>query len=327
MINTLVGFALKQRVVVIFAFGAMCLVGALAFMRLNIEAYPDPLPTMVNVITLGTGLSAEDIERYITIPIETATGATSGLRLTHSTSVFGLSNVKLHFGYDIPYEVALQRVLIQLALVPPLPGGVQPQISPLNPFGEIFRYRLVGPPDYSQVDLKTLQTWVVQRRLRTVPGVGDVISWGGLNKNYQVSIDPLKLLAYGLTLPQVMTALQNANQNVGGNTMSIGPQAGVVRGVGLISTVDDLRTPSSPPSASPPCACATSPTSRSATSRASALPARTTMTTTCRASSSCCGASRACPPSSGCGPRWSACRPAACCRPACASSASTTARS
>ena len=241
MINTLVGFALKQRVVVIFAFGAMCLVGALAFMRLNIEAYPDPLPTMVNVITLGTGLSAEDIERYITIPIETATGATSGLRLTHSTSVFGLSNVKLHFGYDIPYEVALQRVLIQLALVPPLPGGVQPQISPLNPFGEIFRYRLVGPPDYSQVDLKTLQTWVVQRRLRTVPGVGDVISWGGLNKNYQVSIDPLKLLAYGLTLPQVMTALQNANQNVGGNTMSIGPQAGVVRGVGLISTVDDLK--------------------------------------------------------------------------------------
>ncbi|CEJ15494.1 efflux RND transporter permease subunit [Phreatobacter sp. AB_2022a] len=239
--NAIVEFALKQRVLMVLAFGAMCLVGALTFMRLNIEAYPDPVPPMVNVITQGRGLSAEEIERYITIPIEGVTAGLQNLKLIRTTSVFGLSDIKLQFTYDVTYELALQRVLNQLSLLPPLPNGAQPQISPMSPIGEIFRYRIVGPPDYSVTDLKTLQTWVLQRRFRAIPGVVDVVGWGGKNKTYDVSIDFNKLLAYGLTLPQVMTALQNANLNVGGNTVSIGVQSGVVRGVGLISSIDDLN--------------------------------------------------------------------------------------
>jgi heavy metal efflux system protein len=239
--NAIIEFALRQRILMVLAFGAVCLIGAISFMRLNIEAYPDPVPPMVNVITQGRGLSAEEIERYITIPIEGVTAGLQNLRLIRTTSVFGLSDVKLQFTYDVTYELALQRVLNQLSLLPPLPNGAQPQISPMSPIGEIFRYRVVGPADYSITDLKTIQTWILQRRLRAIPGVVDVVGWGGKNKTYEVSVDFNKLIAYGLTLPQVMTALQNANLNVGGNTVSIGVQSGVVRGVGLISSIDDLN--------------------------------------------------------------------------------------
>ncbi|HEX7882316.1 MAG TPA: CusA/CzcA family heavy metal efflux RND transporter, partial [Afipia sp.] len=123
-----------------------------------------------------------------------------------------------------------------------LPGNVQPQISPLSPIGEIFRYRLVGPPNYSVLDLKTLQDWVLQRRFRSVPGVIDVTSWGGKTKTYELQVDFNKLIAYGLTLPQLLQAVGNANINVGGNTVNIGAQSAVVRGVGLIRSIDDLAT-------------------------------------------------------------------------------------
>ena len=238
--NELVSFALRQRVLIVMGLAAVILAGTLAFLRLNIEAYPDPVPPLVNVITQSQGLSAEEIERYITIPIETATGGLQHLRLIRTTSVFGLSDVKLQFSYDTTYEQALQRVLNQLSLLGTLPGGAQPQISPVSPIGEIFRYRLVGTADYSVTDLKTLQNWVLSRRFRAVPGVVDVVGWGGKNKTYEVSVDFNKMLAFGLTLPQVMSAIQNSNVNVGGNTVRIGPQAGVVRGVGLMQSVDDI---------------------------------------------------------------------------------------
>lgn len=239
--NAFVAFALRQRVLMVMAFAAMTIIGAIAFMRLNIEAYPDPVPPMVNVITQGRGLSAEEIERYITIPIENVTAGLKDLRLVRTTSVFGLSDVKLQFTYDVTYELALQRVLNQLALLPPLPGGAQPQISPMSPIGEIFRYRVVGPADYSVTDLKTLQSWVLQRRFRAIPGVVDAVGWGGKNKAYEVAVDFNRLLSYGLTLPQVMTAIQNSNLNVGGNTVAIGAQSGVVRGVGLIASIEDIE--------------------------------------------------------------------------------------
>lgn len=239
--NGIVALALRQRVLVVMFSGFMVLAGAIAFMRLNIEAYPDPVPPMVNVITQSQGLSAEEVERYITIPIETATGGLQHLRLVRTTSVFGLSDVKLQFSYDTTYEQALQRVLNQLALLGALPGGAQPQISPMSPIGEIFRYRITGPADMSVTDLKTLQNWVLNRLFRAVPGVVDVVGWGGKNKTYEVSVDFNKMLAFGLTLPQVMNAISNANVNVGGNTVRIGPQAGVVRGVGLMQSMDDIR--------------------------------------------------------------------------------------
>ena len=110
----------------------------------------------------------------------------------------------------------------------------------LSPIGEIFRYRLVGPPGYSVTDLKTLQDWVLQRRFRAVPGVIDVTGWGGKTKTYEMQVDLNKLVAYGLTLPQLLQAVNNSNINVGGNTVNIGPQSAVVRGVGLIRSIDDL---------------------------------------------------------------------------------------
>src|SRR6266545_639167 len=114
------------------------------------------------------------------------------------------------------------------------------QINPVSPIGEIYRYKLVGPPGYSTLDLKTLQDWVLQRRFRAVPGVIDVIGWGGKTKTFELEVDFNKLIAYGLTLPQLLQALNNSNINVGGNTVDIGSQAAVVRGVGLIRSADEL---------------------------------------------------------------------------------------
>jgi cobalt-zinc-cadmium resistance protein CzcA len=239
--NAVVAFALKHRVLMVVLFVMMLAGGIMAFRELNIEAYPDPTPPMVDVITQSPGLSAEEIERYITIPIETQTSGLRNLTSIRTISLYGLSDVKLQFSFDLTYEQALQLVLNRLSQVPPLPNNAQPQISPVSPIGEIFRYRLVGPAGYSVLDLKTLQDWVLQRRFRAVPGVVDVIGWGGKTKTFELEVDFNKLIAYGLTLPQLLQALNNSNINVGGNTVNIGTQAAVVRGVGLIRSVEDLR--------------------------------------------------------------------------------------
>ncbi|MCC7346348.1 MAG: efflux RND transporter permease subunit [Variibacter sp.] len=214
--------------------------GVVAFQQLNIEAYPDPTPPMVDVVTQSPGLSAEEVERYITIPIEAQVAGLRNLRTIRTISLYGLSDVKLQFSFDYTYEEALQQVLNRLGQLAPLAGGVQPQISPVSPIGEVFRYKLVGPPNYSVTDFKTLQDWVLQRRFRAVPGVIDVIGWGGKTKQYELEVDLNKLVAFGLTLPQMLQTLSNSNINVGGNTVNIGPQAAVVRGVGLIRDLDDL---------------------------------------------------------------------------------------
>src|SRR5258705_2906970 len=239
--NAVIAFSLKHRVLMVVLFVMMLAGGIIAFRELNIEAYPDPTPPMVDVITQSPGLSAEEIERYITIPIETQLAALRNLTSIRTISLYGLSDVKLQFSFEFTYEQALQQVLNRLPQVPPLPNNAQPQISPVSPIGEIYRYRLVGPPGYSVLDLKTLQDWVLQRRFRAVPGVIDVIGWGGKTKTFELEVDFNKLIAYGLTLPQLLQALNNSNVNVGGNTVNIGPQAAVVRGVGLIRSIEDLR--------------------------------------------------------------------------------------
>jgi len=238
----LAAFAVHRRILMVGLFAAVLIGGLIAFARLNIEAYPDPTPPMVDIVTQSPGLSSEEIERYITIPIETQVAGIKNLRTIRTVSLYGLSDVKLQFSFDYTYDEALQQVLNRLSQLPPLPGNVQPQISPLSAVGEIYRYRLVGPPNYSVLDLKTLQDWVLQRRFRAVPGVIDVTGWGGKTKTYEVQVDFNKLVAYGLTLPQVLQAIGNANINVGGNTVDIGSQSAVVRGVGLIRSIDDLAT-------------------------------------------------------------------------------------
>jgi cobalt-zinc-cadmium resistance protein CzcA len=238
--NTILAFALKHRVLMVVLFVMMLGGGLAAFRALNIEAYPDPVPPMVDVITQSPGLSAEEIERYITIPIETQVAGVPNLRVMRTISLYGLSDVKLQFTYDYTYDEALQQVLNRLSQLTGLPNGVQPRINPVSPIGEIYRYKLAGPPGYGVLDLKTLQDWVLQRRFRAVPGVVDVIGWGGKTKTFELQVDLNKLVAYGLTLPQLLQTLNNSNINVGGNTVSLGSQAAVVRGVGLIRSIDDL---------------------------------------------------------------------------------------
>jgi cobalt-zinc-cadmium resistance protein CzcA len=239
--NAIIAFAVKQRVLMVVAFAMMLGAGVAAFRALNIEAYPDPVPPLVDVITQSPGLSAEEIERYITIPIEAQLAGVPNLRVMRTISLYGMSDVKLQFTFDYTYDEALQKVLNRLSQLSGLPNGVQPQISPLSPIGDIYRYKLVGPPGYSVLDLKTLQDWVLQRRFRAIPGIVDVTTWGGKTKTYELQVDFNKLVAYGLTLPQLLQTLNNSNVNVGGNTINLGSQSAVVRGVGLIRSIDDLN--------------------------------------------------------------------------------------
>jgi len=238
--DRLVAFAVSRRFLMVGLFAAVIIGGLIAFRELNIEAYPDPTPPMVDVVTQSAGLSAEEIERYITIPLETQLAGIKNSKVIRTISLYGLSDVKLQFSFDYTYDQALQQVLNRLSQLPPLLNNAQPQISPLSPIGEIYRYRLVGPPNYSVLDLKTLQDWVLNRRFKAVPGVIDVTSWGGRTKTYELQVDFNKLVANGLTLPQLLQAISNSNINVGGNTLNIGSQSAVVRGVGLIRSIDNL---------------------------------------------------------------------------------------
>jgi cobalt-zinc-cadmium resistance protein CzcA len=237
----MVGFALRQRVLIVVLLVLVLLGGVASFLSLNIEAYPDPVPPLVDIVTQSAGQSAEEIERYITIPLEIQMAGIPNVQAIRTISLFGLSDVKVQFTYDFTYTQAEQWVINRLSQLPPLPNNNQPQVSPTSPIGEIYRYRVVGPANYSVTDLKTLEDWVLERRFKAVPGVIDVTGWGGKTKTYDIAVDQRKLLGYGLSVPQVLQALGNANINVGGQTVDIGAQSAVVRGVGLIHSADDIR--------------------------------------------------------------------------------------
>src|SRR6476620_8384038 len=239
--HALVAVALKQRILVIILAVTLMIGGLFAYKTLNIEAYPDPVPPLVDIITQNPGQSSEEIERYITIPIEIQMAGLPYVQAIRTISLFGLSDVKVQFTYDVSYQQASQMVINRLSQMSPLPNGVQPSLSPTSPIGEIFRYRVVGPPGYSVADLKTIQDWILQRRFKAVPGVIDVTGWGGKTKTYDITIDLDRLLAYGLTLKQVLDGLNNANINVGANTVNIGAQSAIVRSVGQIRSMDDIR--------------------------------------------------------------------------------------
>jgi heavy metal efflux system protein len=239
--NAIVTFALRQRALMVVILVMMLIVGIGSFLRLNIEAYPDPVPPLVDIVTQNTGQSAEEIERYITIPLEIQMAGIPNVQAIRTISLFGLSDVKVQFTYDFTYTQAEQWVTNRLSQLAALPNGAQPQISPTSPIGEIYRYRVVGPSNYSVTDLKTLQDWVLERRFKAVPGVIDVTGWGGKTKTYDIAIDQRKLVGYGLSVPQVLQAVANANINVGGQTVNFGAQNAVVRGVGLIHSADEIR--------------------------------------------------------------------------------------
>lgn len=221
---------------------ALLAAGLVAYHKLNIEAYPDPAPVILEITAQAPGLSAEEMERLYTRPIELGVATTPGVDNIRSTSFYGLSFVRVTFKYGVDYNFAYTRTAINLQQNVSLPNNALPQIQASSEVGEILRYQLVGPPHFGLTNLRTLQDWVVSHRLLAVPGVGQVVTWGGTTKEYHVDVDMPKLEGYKLTLPQVVAALGNANENVGGRTIQLGQQSVNVRGVGLIADTHDIRS-------------------------------------------------------------------------------------
>lgn len=240
MIARIVEISLVQRLLLCVLGFALFFGGLYAFHLLDIVAYPDPSPPMVELITQNPGWSAEEMERQITIPIEVALTGTPGLTDIRSLSIFGLSDIKVYFDFGTDIFRDRQEVLNRLASVD-LPGDVKPELSPWWAIAEIYRYELTGEPGVGLTDLKTIQDWQVRRTFRRIPGVIDVTAFGGTTKEYHVDIDPGKLISYGVSLSQVMTALQNSNANVGGNYLTLGAQNYNVRGLGLINGLEDIE--------------------------------------------------------------------------------------
>ena len=234
MFKHLIAFCLSRRPIVVF--GLLLFVGAgfIAFRKLNIEAYPNPTPVILEITAQAPGLSAEEMERYYTRPMEIGLYATPGIDVIRSTSFYGLSFVRVTFKYGVDYYFAYSQASVAMQQNVSLPGGLVPTIQANSSTGEIYRYQVVGPKHFGITNLRTVQDWIVLRRLLTIPGIAAVNSWGGPTKEFQVELDPHKLEAYNVTVPQILTALGNANVNVGGREIRIGQQSVNIRGVGLI---------------------------------------------------------------------------------------------
>src|SRR5262249_23045870 len=202
-----------------------------------IEAYPDPVPPRVETIVQPPGWAAEEVERYVTIPLEVALNGMPGLDHIRSISVFGLSDIKCYFQWDSPYKDDRQEVLNRIQTAS-LPNNLSPALSPENAIGEIYRYVVVGP--HSLLEKKTAQDWILERQFKQVDGVLDVVGFGGLVKQYHVEVDPYRLRGHGLSLPPLVSAISAANQNVGANVLNLGEQSFNVRGIGLIHGLEDI---------------------------------------------------------------------------------------
>ncbi len=234
MFKSLVAFCLSRRTIVVLGLLLFTGAGLVAFKMLNIEAYPNPTPVILEITAQAPGLSAEEMERYYTRPMEIGLYTTPGIEVIRSTSFYGLSFVRVSFKYGVDYFFAYSQAAVALAQNVNLPGNQVPSIQANSSTGEIYRYQVVGPPHFGIINLRTVQDWIVARRLLTIPGIAAINSWGGPTKEFQVEVDPHKLEAYSVTVPQILTALGNANINVGGREIRIGQQSINIRGVGLI---------------------------------------------------------------------------------------------
>ena len=234
MLKSVLTFGLSRRPIILLGLLVFIAGGLIAFSKLNIEAYPNPAPVILEITAQSSGLSAEEMERYYTIPMEVGLAATPGVANIRSTSFYGLSFVRVTFKYGVDYYFALQQASISLQQNVSLPNNVVPSIQGSSLVGEIYRYQVIGPPHIGLSNLRTIQDWIVQRRLLTVEGVVQVNTWGGTTKEFEVEVDLHKLDAYNVTLPQVIAAIGNANINVGGRTINFGQQSVNVRGIGLL---------------------------------------------------------------------------------------------
>lgn len=242
MVRKLIGWALDNPLVVILLSIFLGVIGVVSFLNVNVEAYPDPAPAIVEVLALYPGASAQEVERQVTIPLEVTFAGMPGLKKINSKSLFGLSDLKMtwHYGNEYSYQAGRQEVINRMATISqPLPANVTPAISPESPTGEIYRYVLKVPKDrsgrevYTLNDVKAMQDWVLEREFRTVPRIVDITSFGGTVRRYEVQPDPDRLRRYGVTLNQLQTTLANSNATVGGDYLNQGQTAVTVRSVGL----------------------------------------------------------------------------------------------
>ncbi len=257
MVRKLIGWSLDNPLIILILATAFALLGAYSFVHINVEAYPDPAPALIEVVAQWPGASAEEMERLVTVPLEITLAGMPGLKATHSRSLFGLSHVRNVFYYGHDYQQARQEVINRLQMITqPLPAGVTPLISPASPIGEIYRYTLKTPRNalgqeiYTLNDIKALQDWLVEREFRRVPRIIDVTSSGGTVKRYEIQPDPERLKRFGITLSQLQNAIANSNANVGGDFLVQGRTVQMVRCIGVLGGGRDpmeqaiaMRTP------------------------------------------------------------------------------------
>ncbi len=245
MVSKLISWAVGNSLIVILIAMGLVGVGVYSFLNVNVEAYPDPAPAIIEVLAQYPGASAEEMERLVTIPLEVALAGMPGLTYTRSKSLSGLSHLRNQFEYGVDYYAARQEVINRLSFVSGLPNGVTPQLSPFTPTGELLRYTIVSPTDasgqeiYTLRDLKALQDWTITRDLIRLPRIAGLTSFGGEVKRFEVLPDPEQMKRYGISLAQIQNAISNANANVGAGYLNQGGVAINVRGIGLLGRGDD----------------------------------------------------------------------------------------
>jgi heavy metal efflux system protein len=244
MVRKLIDWSLANPFIVILLTLALTVVGGVSFWRVNVEAYPDPAPAIIEVVAQFPGASAEEVERQVTIPLEIALAGMPGLESTRSKSLFGLAHLRNQFDYSRDYDQAKQDVINRISQVT-LPAGVTPQISPASPIGEILRYTLINPRDrtgrpvYTLADLKSVQDSIIQRALLRVPRIGGVTAFGGEIKRYEIQPDPGRLQRFGVPLSQLQSAVNASNSNGSGDAIALGANNLVVRSIGLYGNGQD----------------------------------------------------------------------------------------
>ena len=235
-----IGFSLKNKYLILFAAVLLVVAGIITFLQMPIEAFPDVTNTEIDIITQWPGQSAEEVEKLVTIPIEIALNPVQSKTSLRSTTIFGLSYVKVIFDDNVKDAEARQQVMFLLNNAT-LPNNISPSVQPpTGPTGEIFRYTLKST--FRDVrELKTIQDWVIDRRLRAIPGIGDINSFGGKTKTYEITVDPGKLATLNITPLDVFTAVQKTNITVGGDMIIQNNQAFAVRGIGLINDIPEIQ--------------------------------------------------------------------------------------
>jgi cobalt-zinc-cadmium resistance protein CzcA len=240
LLKGVLAFSLKNKYFIFFATLLLVVYGVITFKDMPIEAFPDVTNTEITIITQWPGRSAEEVEKFVTIPIELAMNPVQKKTSLRSTTIFGLSVVKLIFDDDVQDTYARQQVN-NLLHDADLPDNVAPDVQPpTGPTGEVYRYTLESSFRDAR-ELKTLQDWVVDRELRAIPGVADVVSFGGMVKTYEIRVNPMILANLGITPLDVFTAVSKSNINIGGDIIKKNSQAFVVRGIGLLNDINEIK--------------------------------------------------------------------------------------